>query len=76
MTQTPEFLPKWVEKIREEMHDQDKRIVKLETTNKVLYAVIGVFLVLAGMVITVALSDKKEPVDYEYVKPREAEEEK
>lgn len=71
MSDAPDLLPRWAEKVRDEMHEQDKRIVRLETTNKVLYLVIGVFLILAGMVVTIVLSkDHEEKAQIEYVRPK------
>lgn len=40
---------KWADEIRNELHDQDKRIVRIETTMKVLAGVIT-FLFTSGVI--------------------------
>ncbi len=41
----------FADETRNELHDQDKRILKLEQINKVVWAVLGFAVVLAGVII-------------------------
>ena len=53
-----ETLLRWVEAIQEEMLNKDRRITRLETTLKVVWALLGL-LVAAGGVIVALLTHLK-----------------
>lgn len=55
---TEETLLRWVEAIQDEMLEKDRRITRLETTLKVVWALLGL-LVAAGGVIVALLAHLK-----------------
>lgn len=46
-------LLKWVDEIRKEMGSQDRRITRLETINKVVWALVGLLVAVGAIIATI-----------------------
>jgi len=47
------ILGRFAEVIRDELHNHDVRLTKLETTNKVIWAAVGIILIVAALVVSI-----------------------